>query len=148
MRPATVVDCLMYPAAFAAALPLGWLTSAWSEGASRSPALCLATLVPGALLWRLVSEQAPGSGVNRGYVLNLLICGAMLRRAGRAARLQSCRAAAARLDAYALGVLCGTHRRSEPLPRRRRMLLNAVWLPAEQVLPRVLSAALLPFFAE
>lgn len=135
-------DCLLYVSAFAAALPLGWLIDAWSDGAGNSPALGLATLVCGALLWRLAGEQAPGSSVNRGYVLYLLICGTVLRRAGR-----PCRAAAARLDAYALGVLAGTHRRSQPLPRSRQMLLTALWLPAGQVLPRVLNAALLPILA-
>jgi hypothetical protein len=143
MPPARTFDCLLYPAAFAAALPLGWLIAAWSEDAGRWPVLWLVSLMGGALLWRLVSEQAPGSSVNRGYVLNLLICGFMLRRAGRAARLRRCRAAARRLDAYALGVLAGTHRRSQPLPRGGQMLLTVLWLPTEQVLPRLLSTALL-----
>jgi hypothetical protein len=147
MRLAKILDCLLYPAAFAAALPLGWLVAAWSEDASRSPAAWLLTVGAGALLWRLVSEQAPGSSTNRGYVLNLLICGAVLRGAGHAARSRPCRGAGARLDVYALGVLAGTHRRSSPWPPRQLMLLNALWLPTEQVLPRVLNATLLPILA-
>lgn len=148
MRPAQTFaqtfHCLLYPAAFAAALPLGWLVAEWSDDASNSLPAWLATVALGALLWRLVSEQAPGSSVNRGYVTNLLICGAVLR----AARLESCRGAGARLDRYALGVLAGTHRRSRPWPPRQLMLLNALWLPTEQVLPRVLNATLLPILAE
>ncbi|MDR3417638.1 MAG: hypothetical protein P4L83_15785 [Nevskia sp.] len=142
MRKPDALDLLLPPLAFLAALPLGWLAGAWSEDASRSLPLWLATMAGGGLLWRMVGEQLPGSSAHYRYALTLLICGAALRTVERVAPL--CGNGGRRLETYSLAVLGGTSCAAAPVPPSRRALLGALWVPAELLLGRVLSAGLQP----
>ena len=95
------------------------------------------------LTWFRAGEALPGTSVNTHYVAAVLVTGSLLRLP--AARLRSAVLLnlTLALDAYALAVYCGEHRRQQQRSPRRDALLFAAAVPLERELQSRLGADLL-----
>ena len=95
------------------------------------------------LAWFRAGEALPGTSVNAHYVMALLVAAASLRLL--AARLHSTVLlnATLALDAYAIAVLFGEHRRQKRRSSRRDALLFAAAMPLKRELQSRLGSDLL-----
>jgi hypothetical protein len=102
-------------------------------------------LVVGLLLlgWWRAGEALPGTSINAHFVGTVLVLASLLRLPALRLRSQPLVNLTLALDAYALTVYCGEHRRQQQRSPRRDALLFAAAMPLERELQSRLGSDLL-----
>ena len=95
------------------------------------------------LAWFRAGEALPGTSISAHYVMALLVLAAALRVLAARLHCGALLNATLALDAYAITVLFGDHRRQRRRSPRREALLFAAAMPLERELQSRLGSDLL-----
>lgn len=86
------------------------------------------------LTWSRAGEALPGTSINSHYVGCVLVLAALLRVPAMRLQSEALLNLTLALDAYALAVYCGEHRRQQQRSPRRDAWLFAAAMPLEREL--------------
>ncbi len=93
--------------------------------------------------WWQAGEALPGTRINTHYVGTVLVIASLLRLAALRSQSGALVSFTLALDAYALAIYCGEHRRQQRWSPRRDALLFAAAMPLERELQSRLGSDLL-----